>query len=69
MFSALNAQDIYPRRYFYPSLNNLPYVDAIKCPVSEDISSRIACLPLYVGLKNEKIMQISKIIKDSVCQK
>lgn len=26
LFRALNAQDIYPRRYFYPSLNNLPYI-------------------------------------------
>lgn len=27
-------------------------------PISEDISSRIACLPLYVGLEKEQIIKI-----------
>ncbi|MDW2958472.1 MAG: DegT/DnrJ/EryC1/StrS family aminotransferase [Alphaproteobacteria bacterium] len=66
VFSALNEKEIYPRRYFYPSLNKLPYVDAQKCPISEDISLRIACLPLYVGLKKDIIEQITKIIKERV---
>ena len=63
VFAALNASDIYPRRYFYPSLNKLPYVDGVSCPVSEDIASRIACLPLYVGLSDEDMKLICKIIK------
>ena len=63
VFAALNAIDIFPRRYFYPSLNKLPYVDGENCPVSENISSRIACLPLYVGLDNETITKISETIK------
>ena len=62
MFSALNEQDIFPRRYFYPSLNKLPYVNDCKCPVSEDISSRIACLPLYVGLENAIVEKIANTI-------
>lgn len=47
----LNEQDIFPRRYFYPSLDELEYVerDTI-CPVSRDISRRIMCLPMYPGL-------------------
>ena len=65
VFAALNAQDIYPRRYFYPSLNNLPYLsDTQFCPVSEDISSRIACLPLYPTLAEQDIEKICKIIKE-----
>ena len=68
VFSALNAQDIYPRRYFYPSLNKLPYVNGEKCPISEDISKRIACLPLYVGLENETIQKISQVIKATLCR-
>lgn len=47
---ALNNAEIYPRRYFYPSLNTLDYVDKQSCPVSEFIASRVLCLPLYVGL-------------------
>ncbi|MDE6250947.1 MAG: DegT/DnrJ/EryC1/StrS family aminotransferase [Alphaproteobacteria bacterium] len=66
VFAALNAQDIFPRRYFYPSLNKLPYVDDVPCPISEDISSRIACLPLYVGLSDNIIQIICKTIKQ-VC--
>lgn len=69
VFAALNAQDIFPRRYFYPSLNKLPYVKGQTCPVSEDISLRVACLPLYVGLKNETITEIAHIIKANICQK
>jgi len=69
VFAALNAADIFPRRYFYPSLNKLPYVQAARCPVSEDIASRIACLPLYVGLENSNIEKIANIIKANVCQK
>ena len=63
VFAALNAADIFPRRYFYPSLNTLPYVEKQSCPVSEDISLRIACLPLYVGLKMEEVKKVSDIIK------
>lgn len=68
VFDALNAIDVFPRRYFYPSLNRLPYVNGQPCPVSENIASRIACLPLYVGLKDETIVDISKTIKE-VCAK
>lgn len=69
VFTALNSENIFPRRYFYPSLNKLPYVASAPCPVSENISSRIACLPLYVGLENSNITKIAKIIKDNACQK
>lgn len=63
-FEALNAEDIYPRRYFYPSLNTLPYIkNKQNCPVSQNISSRIACLPLYVGLENENIEKIVNIVR------
>jgi len=62
----LNKSGIYPRRYFYPSLNKVPYINGESCPVSEDISTRIACLPLYVGLEKENVKRISRIIKESL---
>jgi len=34
----LKEQDIYPRRYFYPSLNKLPFINGNTCPVAEDIT-------------------------------
>jgi dTDP-4-amino-4,6-dideoxygalactose transaminase len=59
---ALNEEDIFPRRYFYPSLNNLNFVDGEKMPISESIASRILCLPLYVDLDNDKLKNIITII-------
>jgi len=50
---ALASENIYPRRYFYPSLNNLPYIKdkTNTTPNSEFVSSRILCLPLYDSLE------------------
>lgn len=58
----MNAQNIFPRRYFYPSLENLPYISDQYCPVSESISRRILCLPLYYGLNEDQITKISQLI-------
>lgn len=58
----LNDNWIYPRRYFYPSLSTLDYVDRYDTPVSNDISRRILCLPMYYSLKTEDIEFISRII-------
>lgn len=63
VFEALNKEEIYPRRYFYPSLNMLPYHnDYHACPVSEDIAQRIACLPLYPSLDLDDVQRIANII-------
>jgi dTDP-4-amino-4,6-dideoxygalactose transaminase len=59
----LNAAYIYPRRYFYPSLSNLPYLDkGNTMKVAESISERVLCLPLYDGLSTEAIRRICDII-------
>lgn len=59
----LFKNEINTRRYFYPSLNNLPYIkNHIVCPVSENISKRILCLPIYADLENENIDKISSIV-------
>ena len=58
-FDRLAKIDVFPRRYFYPSLNKLPYLQThYACPVSEDITTRIACLPLYVGLADADVERI-----------
>ena len=50
---ALASENIYARRYFYPSLNDLPYIKdkTNKTPNSESVSSRILCLPMYDSLE------------------
>ena len=58
----LNAHWIYPRRYFYPSLNTLPYVDKQEVPVSESISRRVLCLPMYHTLRKEEIDYIARLL-------
>lgn len=60
---ALEKDGIYPRRYFYPSLNTLKYLDKNpKCPISEEIAGRILCLPLYVGLESDEIKKICTLL-------
>ena len=67
VFESLNREQIYPRRYFYPSLNTLPYLKEHSiCPISEDISSRIACLPLYPMLTEEEVVHICDLIKQAL---
>jgi len=62
-FERLAKIDVFPRRYFYPSLNKLPYVPSYyDCPVAEDISTRIACLPLYVGLSDADLERICAVL-------
>ena len=58
----LNDQGVFPRRYFYPSLNTIPYTNGMQMPVSEAVSSRVLCLPLYVGLEKKEIEQICNLI-------
>lgn len=60
--SKLNALDIFPRRYFFPSLHRLPYVAYQELSISDSISKRILCLPLYVGLEPQSVDLICKTI-------
>lgn len=64
----LQAADIWPRRYFYPSLNTLAYVNNESMNHSESIASRVLCLPLFVGLKEEDLMQICGLIIEGLTE-
>lgn len=55
---------IYPRRYFYPSLNTINYAKGQTMPISESIASRILCLPLYVGLSEEDLNRIRLVLEN-----
>jgi dTDP-4-amino-4,6-dideoxygalactose transaminase len=63
---ALNEEQIFPRRYFYPSLNTIPYVASVSMPISERIASRILCLPLYVELQQNNIQKIVSILNSNL---
>jgi len=64
---ALKANEIIPRRYFYPSLNQLPYLDNQQsCPVSESIAQRALSLPLYFDLALSDVERIATIINQTL---
>ena len=58
---ALNEQQIFPRRYFYPSLNTVNYVNNNEMKVSESVASKILCLPLYMNLDLSSVTNIINI--------
>ncbi|QXP78203.1 MULTISPECIES: DegT/DnrJ/EryC1/StrS family aminotransferase [Winogradskyella] len=62
----LKNNNINTRRYFFPSLNTLNYVKGDFMPISESISTRVLCLPLFVGLKQNEISSIVNIIKENL---
>jgi len=65
---ALEQENIFPRRYFYPALSTLPYVncDHGAVPVAESIASRILCLPLYHTLTRPEVNKIARIILSAI---
>lgn len=64
----LNDNNIIPRRYFYPSLNNLPYVTKVAMPVTDSIAPCVLCLPLYVGLLESELERIVTLINTIIAK-
>ena len=66
--SALKANNIFARRYFWPSVNTYKTIcpDAAQCLPSEDIANRILCLPLYYTLSMENIEAIAENVMETV---
>lgn len=59
----LKHNEIFGRRYFYPSLaNTLPSVTKKVMPVTDDIAKRVFCLPLYYDLSLEEVDLICRLI-------
>ena len=62
--NAFAKEQIYPRRYFYPSLDTLPYLKSTQnLPISKSISQRILCLPLYHSLETYEFDKIIDILE------
>jgi len=60
---ALSAEGVNTRRYFFPSLNKLPYNTGVACPISEGVSVRVLCLPFYQDLEPDQVLRISACIR------
>lgn len=61
----LNVKQIFPRRYFYPALNNLPYLNHRKFPITERMAPCILCLPLYPDIERDIADVIFHTIENS----
>jgi dTDP-4-amino-4,6-dideoxygalactose transaminase len=67
LIADMQAHNIYPRRYFSPSLSSLPYLpEKYETPVSDDISGRVLCLPLYHTLTTQEIDLVCDVISKSL---
>jgi len=68
----LNDRNVWPRRYFEPSLNQLPFLKGSisNCPVSEEASRTVLCLPLYPALPLEHVDIIAGMVREATitCQ-
>jgi dTDP-4-amino-4,6-dideoxygalactose transaminase len=58
----LELSEISPRRYFYPSLSTLEYLDKQLTPVTDEIAPRVLCLPLFHNLSKEEIDMIARLL-------
>lgn len=60
---SLKLNEIFVRRYFYPSLAKvLPYLEPVEMPVTDDIAKRIICLPLFHDLTLEEVDLICRLL-------
>lgn len=58
----LNAENVFPKRYFYPSLHETPIFNDITLPIAESVARTILCLPLYDKFNEEDIAKICDVI-------
>jgi len=63
---SLKEHDISCRRYFYPSLESLPFLSEKmrNMTKSDNISKRILCLPIYPELDKKTIQLVSRTISE-----
>ncbi|HRD51863.1 MAG TPA: DegT/DnrJ/EryC1/StrS family aminotransferase, partial [Flavobacteriales bacterium] len=59
-------RNVHGRRYFYPSLNELPYVSKQSCPLSESMAQRAICLPLFNGMTHQTRRTVIDAFRASV---
>ena len=59
----LAREQVYPRRYFHPSLHTLAiFQPQAQLPIAERIARTILCLPLYDTLSEDEIRRICALV-------
>ena len=67
----LNAKNIFPKRPYSPLLTQLLYLESElyhSCPIAEDISARILCLPIFAELPQYRLQTIVEIMRANQMQ-
>ena len=59
----LESEGVMARRYFWPSLNRLPYVDASACDIAESVAERVLCLPLHSEMPQATVEHIAGLVR------
>jgi len=59
----MSQSGVYPRRYFCPSLNCLPYVHRCDVPYSWRASQQVACLPLSASLGGNSLRRVTDVLR------
>ena len=62
MIDILHRYEIFPRRYFYPSLSRLDYVNKQSTPISDSIAEKVLCLPIYHTLGEAEQEMIARLL-------
>lgn len=65
---SMAEEGVHGRRYFYPSLDTLPYVTGTACPVSRDAASRAFCIPLHADLDSVMQYRVVNAVKNAVAK-
>lgn len=61
----LENHQILARRYFKPSLNQLPYIKKrFSCPIAEEVSKKVLCLPLFSELNRNDAERIATLVSE-----
>lgn len=60
----LAKNEIGARRYFYPSLDLLPYTEKADVPHTDYVSRRVLCLPFFADITEEEIERVSNCLKN-----
>jgi dTDP-4-amino-4,6-dideoxygalactose transaminase len=63
---SLHEVGVFPRRYFYPSLNTLHYTLSPTMLVSEDIASRILCMPIFHSIGEEVVLTVAGVLTEQI---
>lgn len=59
----LKTNEVGTRRYFYPSLaSSLPYLETIALEITDDVSKKVLCLPLFYDLTIEEVDLICRLV-------